>query len=97
MSTVSNNARGKTHSNSTHKTIESRQKEETCQQNKTTKEAINKRCVVLYSWSSSDKRMLSIKAGEEYTVLFLFQDWYYAVGEDGREGYIPPKYVRLVE
>ena len=41
--------------------------------------------------------MLSIRAGEEYTVLFLFQDWYYAVGEDGREGYIPPKYVSLVE
>ena len=97
MSTVNNNARGKTHSSSTHRTIESRQKEETCQQNKTIKEAINKRCVVLYSWSSSDKRMLSIRAGEEYTVLFLFQDWYYAVGEDGREGYIPPKYVRLVE
>lgn len=67
------------------------------ERNKTMKETINKKCVVLYNWSSSDKRMLSIKTGEEYIVLFLFQDWYYAVGKDGREGFIPPKYVRLAE
>ena len=55
-----------------------------------------KKAMVLFSYTATDPRMLSIEKGEILTLLRKRDEWYHARNIRGKEGYAPATYVRIM-